>query len=421
MTPDRLTRRKFIATAMTSAAALGFPGPLRAQGKTIKIGAVHPVTGALAEIGQACRLGAQMAVDAVNAAGGIKSMGGVKLELLPGDSETKPDVARAEAERLINGGAVLLTGAFHSGHTAAIVPVAQQRRVPFLIDVSAADAITTNVAKSVKEGQQKIQYVYRMFPATTVFGRRAVEFMAAIFKEAKVSPKRLVLLYTNDAFGRPQADQFQAAQKAMTPGFEIVDVIPYPENATDLSTEVSKAKAAKPDIIAPITRPATAILLLQELAKQRVEVMGVVSPGAPGLYEAGVIAQLKELIEYVMDNVPWPNFKNPQVRQVAVEYAKRSGGKTFDTQSGYSYETIQVMADVLERAKSPAPDAIVDAIRKTSFSAGLMVAGGPVQFNEIGDNPNAGTAMIQILGQRPVMVWPRELAQQRFVFPRPRR
>jgi branched-chain amino acid transport system substrate-binding protein len=422
MTTDRVSRRTFLHAGAGVAGAIlaAAPLPLRAQPKSVKIGAVHPVTGGLAEIGQACRLGAQMAVEAVNAAGGIKSLG-ARLELVLGDTENKPDVARAEAERVINAGAHLLTGAFHSGQTAAMVPVAQQKRVPFLIDISAADPITANVAESVRKGEQKVQFVYRNFPTTRMFGLRAVQFMSEIFREANVQPRRVALIYTNDLFGQTQARQFQAAVKERSPGFEIVEAIPYPENATDLSTEVSRLRALRPDIVAPVTRTTTAILLLQELAKQRVEFMGIISPGTPGLYETGQIAQLKDLIEHVMDNVPWPNFKNPRTQKVAEEYMKRSSGRSFDTNSGYSYEAILVMADVLERARSTEPEAVVDAIRKTSFKDGLMVATGPVFFNETGDNPNASTAMIQILGQRPVVVWPREAAAQKFVFPKPKR
>jgi branched-chain amino acid transport system substrate-binding protein len=417
-----VTRRTFLKATAAGAALTGLPAMLPAQPKAVKIGAVHPVTGALAEIGQACRLGAQMAVDAVNAAGGIKSMGGAKLELVLGDTENKPEVARAEAERVINAGAQIITGAFHSGQTAAMVPVAQQKRVPFLIDISAADPITLNVAESVQKGEQPLQYVYRNFPTTTMFGRRAVQYMTEIFKDAKVSPKRVALIYTNDLFGQTQAKQFQAAVKAMTPGFEIVEpLIPYPENATDLSTEVSKLKSLKPDIVAPVTRATTAILLLQELARQRVDVMGVVSPGTPGLYEPGQIAQLKELVEQVMDNVPWPNMKNPRTQKIAEDYAKRTAGKNLDTNAGYSYEAIVVIADVLERAKATEADAVVDAIKKTSLKDPLMVSAGPVMFNEVGDNPNAATAMIQILGGKPVVVWPREAAAAKYVFPRPRR
>ena len=87
--------------------------------------------------------------------------------------------------------------------------------------------------------------------------------------------------------------------------------------------------------------------------------MGIVGPGSPGLYEAGQLAVLKEDLEYVLTSTPWANFKNPRTQQVAEEYLKRSGGKTFDTNSGYSYDGMFLIADFLERAKSTDPDAIV--------------------------------------------------------------
>jgi branched-chain amino acid transport system substrate-binding protein len=418
----RVHRRTFLKAAGTAAgaAALGFPAVLRAQTPAFRVGVVHPVTGPLAEPGQACRLGAQMAADAINAAGGIKSLNGAKLELIVGDTQTKPDVGRTEAERVINQGAQMLMGSFDSGSTQAMVPVAQQRRIPFLVDIAAADPITANVAKAVKEGQQKTQYVYRNFPTGSSFGRRAVQYFGEVFQEAKVSPKRVVLMYCNDLFGQNNAKGFQAAHAAAKPAWEIVDVIPWPEPPQDLSTEVSRAKAAKPDVIAPITRPASAQLLLPEIRKQRIEIMGVVGPGSPGLYEAGQLAVLKDDLEYVMSSLPWANFKNPRTQKVAEDYLKRSGGKTFDTNSGYSYDGMMLIADVLERAKSTDPDAIVETLRKSSWSGGLMQYAGPVTFNEVGDNPNAVTTMIQILGGKPVAVWPREAAVQKFVFPRPK-
>jgi branched-chain amino acid transport system substrate-binding protein len=418
----RVPRRTFLKTAGTAAgaAALGFPTVLRAQSPTLKVGSVHPITGPLAEPGQACRLGAQMAADAINAAGGIKSLNGMKLELLLGDTQTKPDIGRTEAERVINQGAQMLMGSFDSGSTASMVPVVQQRRIPFLVDIAAADPITANVAKAVKDGQQKTQYVYRNFPTGSSFGRKAVQYFNEIFQEAKVSPKRVVLMYCNDLFGQNNAKGFQAAHAATKPSWEIVDVIPWPEPPQDLSTEVSRAKAAKPDIIAPITRPASAQLLLPEIRKQRLDILGIVGPGSPGLYEAGQLAVLKEDLDYVMSSLPWANFKNPRTQAVAAEYLKRSNGKTFDTNSGYSYDGMMLIADVLERAKSTDPDAIVEALRKSNWSGGLMQYAGPVVFNEIGDNPNAVTTMIQILGGKPVAVWPKEAAVQKFVFPRPK-
>jgi len=284
----RVNRRTFLRAAAGASASLGaLPAVLRAQPRTIKVGMVEPVSGPMADVGQDSRLGAQLAVEAINAAGGIKSMGGARIELLTADSQTKVEVARAEAERLINAGAQLLTGAFHSAHVATIAPLAQQRRIPYIIDITAADQPTANIARSVREGQQKVQYVYRIFPGSATFGKNAVRFMTEIFREAGVSPKRIVVLYSNDLFGKTQTESFLAAHKAASAAFDVVEVIPYPENAADLSTEVTRAKAAKPDVIAPVTRPATAVLLLEELAKQRVDMMGIISPGAPGLYEGG--------------------------------------------------------------------------------------------------------------------------------------
>jgi branched-chain amino acid transport system substrate-binding protein len=277
------------------------------------------------------------------------------------------------------------------------------------------------VAKAVKDGQQKVQYVYRNFPTGSSFGRKAVQYFGEIFTDAKVSPKRVVLMYCNDLFGQNNAKGFQVAHAAAKPSWEIVDVIPWPEPPQDLSTEVSRAKAAKPDVIAPITRPASAQLLLPEIRKQRLDIMGIVGPGSPGLYETGQLAVLKEDLEYVMSNLPWANFKNPRTQKVAEDYLKRSGGKTFDTNSGYSFDGMMLIADILERAKSTDPDTIVEAIKKTRYTNGLMLYAGPIVFNEIGDNPNAVTTMVQVLGQKPVAVWPKEAAVQKFVFPRPKR
>ena len=350
----------------------------------------------------------------------------MKLELLLGDTQTTPDVARREAERVVGQGARVLMGSFDSGSTAAMVSVAQQKRVPFLVDIAAADSITANVAKSVTDGQAKVQYVYRNFPTGSSFGRLAVRYFKEVFNAAGVSPKRVVLMHANDLFGQSQSKGFIDAHTAARPAWEIVAVIPWPEPPADLSAQVARAKAAKPDVIAPITRLASAQRLLPEIRKQRVELMGIVGPGSPGLYEAGQVAVLKGDLEYVMDNVPsWPNFKRARTQQAAEEYRRRSGGKAFDTNSVASYDGILIIADVLERvgkaalSEADGPEAIVDAMKTTSLRDILAVAAGPVVFNEIGDNPNASTAMIQILGQKPVVVWAKDAAVQKFVFPRP--
>jgi branched-chain amino acid transport system substrate-binding protein len=411
-----LSRRVFLTGSLAMLAAR----PARAQPPTVKIGVLHPVTGPLAEAGQACRLAAQIAADDVNAAGGIKSMNGARLDLVLGDTHTRQETAKAEAERLAGAGVAMLVGCFNSGDSAAVVPFAQRRRLPFLIDVSAADLVTASVARAVKDGREKAQYVYRNFPTSTLFGQRAVQYFDEIFKQAGLASPRVVLMHGNDLFGHSQARGFLAAHRAARPSWAVVEVITWPEPPVDLAAEVARAKAARPDVIAPITRPLSARLLLPEVARQRVELLGIMGPGSPGLYEAGQVAVLKGQLEHVMTSVPWPNFKKPQAKRLADEFVRRSGGTALDTNSGYSYEAILVVADVLERARSREPEAVIDALRTTRFNDTLMVSAGPVVFNEIGDNPNAAPAMVQILGQHPWVVWPRALAERGLTFPRPR-
>src|SRR5437762_9100086 len=217
MTMRQLSRRAFLKTTVAGAAVAGVPLPLRAQPKTFKIGAIHPVTGPLAEPGQACRLGAQLAVEAVNAAGGVKGKGGLQLELLVGDTQSKPENGRVEAERVVNQGAQMLMGSFDSGSTAAMVSVAQQKRVPFLIDIGAADPITANVAKAVKEGTQKVQYVYRNFPTGSSFGRLAVRYFDEIFAAAGAAPTRVARMSTHGRLGQNPTTAFLAAHRAARP------------------------------------------------------------------------------------------------------------------------------------------------------------------------------------------------------------
>ena len=106
-----INRRRFLATTALGAAAaatgsLAAPAVLRAQGAAVKIGLLHPVTGALSYSGQQGRLGATLAVDEINAAGGIKALGGAKIDPMLGDAQSTPDGGTAEVEKMNSAGVV---------------------------------------------------------------------------------------------------------------------------------------------------------------------------------------------------------------------------------------------------------------------------------------------------------------------------
>jgi branched-chain amino acid transport system substrate-binding protein len=405
---NRRTFLKYSAAVGATTAMAGVPTLLRAQAQEIKIASIQPVTGVISDIGISMRRGNQMAVDDINARGGIKSMGGAKLKLLLADTEAKEEVARSEAERVIKEGAVCLVGPFLSGNAMTIATLCEQRGVPFVMDVAAADDIT----------QKGFKHTFRVFPTTTKFAESMLFYMGKIMKDKNISKIRGVVTNTGDLFGRVQGATFIKAVKDKKFPIEVLGHIEYPLGIQDLSAEVSKIKALKPDVLFPVARPGDAKLMIRELYKQRVELRAIISPGSPGWYEPEFIRDMRATADYVMDNVPWYNPTGKMYKEVNAAFAKKYPGKYIDTNSGFAYLGVLVIADALERAKSTKAADIVASLKRTYFKQDLMV-GLAVAFDEKGDNINADAAMIQILGGTIKVVLPDKSAEDTYVYPMP--
>ncbi len=409
---QRMNRRT-VLKGLGAAGALGvwgFPAIVRGQAKEIKIASIQPMTGVLAVVGKTARQGNQLAVDTINASGGIKSMGGAKLTLLPGDTQAKPEVARAETERLMRDGANVLVGAFNSSDINAMIQTIQQstKPVPLVIDIGSADQLT----------QMGVKYVFRPFPTSSQMAKRGIEYMMDIFKASGNPCTRAVLMHTSDLFGQVGKEKTVEWAKKMNAPFEFAEIIAYPVGTQDLSTEVARAKAAKPDLLLAITRPNDAILMMQEMYKQRVDVKTIMGPGNPGFYQPTFARTLGKLAEFTMANAPWENPKSPLTQKVATEYEKRFGDQ-LTTESAWAYQGIMVIADILERAGTADPDKFVEAARKTNIKDHI-VSSGPIQFDQNGDNIGASTAMVQIREGRAKVVLPKEMAEISVVYPIPR-
>jgi branched-chain amino acid transport system substrate-binding protein len=406
---NRRTFLKYSAAVGATAAISGVPTLLRAQAPEIKIASIQPVTGVISDIGISMRRGNQLAVDDINARGGIKSMGGAKLKLLLADTEAKEEAARSEAERVIKEGAVCLVGPFLSGNAMTIATLCEQRGIPFMMDVAVADDIT----------RRGFKFTFRISPYTAKFAEAMLFYMTQIMKERNIGKIRGVVTNTGDLFGRVQGATFIKVLKEKKFPIEVLGHIEYPLGIQDLSTEVSKIKALKPDVLFPVARPADAKLMIRELHKQRVELKAIISPGSPGWYEPEFIRDMKVLADYVMDNVPWYNPVGKMYKEVNAAFSKKYPGKYIDSNSGYAYLGVLVIADALEKAKSTKGEDIVAALRKTYLKQDLMV-GGAVYFDVRGDNVNADTALIQTLRGSIKVVLPSKAAEAKYVFPMPK-
>src|SRR5438128_4725834 len=188
----RVSRRGFAAGAGAAGllAATGTAFEVaRAQSGPLKVGVLLPRSGAQAGIGQDCQRGVELAPPI------FKALGLPELAIMNADTETNVEVARARAEKLINDGAQLLVGAFDSGQSTAIAQVAEQKGIPFVINIAAAPPIT----------EQGYKFVFRNFPTAPMILGDALTNQKEVFEAGGSAPKKVVYLHVNDTFGTAMA------------------------------------------------------------------------------------------------------------------------------------------------------------------------------------------------------------------------
>src|SRR5262249_24525578 len=148
----QVTRRRLLQTTAVSAAAAAMglitaPALLRAQGSPVKLGVLHPVSGALSYSGQQGRLGATIAIEEINAAGGIKAPGG-KIEPLLGDAQSTPEGGNAEVEKMNSADVAAIVGGYASSICLTASQTAARYDLPYVVDVGVADNIVTRGLKN---------------------------------------------------------------------------------------------------------------------------------------------------------------------------------------------------------------------------------------------------------------------------------
>ena len=377
-----ITRRRFAAGAGAAAMLAGTApfGVVRAQGGPLKVGVLLPRSGAQASIGQDCQRGVEIAPPI------FKELGWPELTIMNADTETNVEVARARAEKLINDGAQLLVGAFDSGQSTAIAKVAEQKGIPFVINIAAAPQIT----------EQGYKFVFRNFPTAPMILGDAFANQKELFESTGKAPKSVVFMHVNDTFGTSMQQGISAVMPSFNMAYKIVEQIAYDPTARDLSVEVAKAKATGAEALLMVSRLNDAILITREMVKQRWSPMAVLSMG-PGWYEDQYLKTLGKFSDGPMSFVPWydPHKKLSPVLEAAL--AKAHPGINMNTNHVFTFEALLVAADAYKRARSTAANALADAIRATNITDNVSIGPG-IQFNAKGQNDKLKNAAIQNRG-----------------------
>jgi branched-chain amino acid transport system substrate-binding protein len=403
-----MDRRQFSKTVAAAgvATALSPFGIVRAQSQKLKVGVLLPRSGFQSFIGQSCQKGADLAP------GVIKEMLGVDVELMNADTETNVDTARTRAERLIQEGAHVLVGPFDSGAATAIAQVAEQRGVPFVINIAAAPQIT----------EQGYKFVFRNFQTAGDIVGNGLSLIGDLFRATNTVPRTAVFMHVNDTFGQAMAKGIGALLPRQTQlPFKLVDTIAYDPAAKDLTVEVSKAKATKADFLLLVCRLNDSIILRREMAKQRWNPMGVISPGSPGMYEEQFYKSLGKLSEHCISNVPWYNPTAPLTKIVEKAFLKQNPKDKLvfhGLNVGFTFEALLIAADAFKRSRSVNPKELAEAIRQTNITS-KMTLGGPIKFNAKGQVEGIGSACVQNLNLTPTVVLPAAAATAKPIFPAP--
>jgi branched-chain amino acid transport system substrate-binding protein len=397
---EGLTRRTL--TAGLGAGALASIAPfntVRAQGTALKVGVLLPRSGFQAGIGQDCQRGVDIAV------GILKDLGMPPLQIMNGDTETNVDVARSRAEKLISDGAQLLVGAFDSGQSTAIAQVAEQKGIPYVINIAAAPQIT----------EQGYKFVFRNFPTAGMLLSDAFANQKEIFEAAGSAPKTAVFMHVNDTFGTAMKGGIGAVMPKFDLPYKLVETIAYDPAARDLSVEIAKAKATGADALLMVSRLNDAILLTRELVKQRWSPMAILSMG-PGWYEDQYLKTLGKLSDGPLSFVPWYDPNKPLSKTLEAALAKAHPSTNLNTNHVYTFEALLVAADAYKRAGSTDPKALADAVRKTNITNNVSPGPG-IQFNEKGQNDKLKNSGIQNRGGKLVTVAPKVAANAKVEWP----
>ena len=397
-----------LATSLAVLAAFAAP----ASAQTLKIGAPQPMTGSDAPFGDKFKKAYSMAVEEINAAGGVN---GKKIEVVIEDHQAKNALAATVAEKLITQQRVLvMTGGRASGQAVEIASVCQRLRTPYVVDHPSADIITA----------KGFEWVFRNNPTGSIYPQAFNRFISEV---QGAMPRSAAVVYDNTVFGKTIANSAMAFLRSK--GVPIVADEAYPVNSLDFKPLMTKVKSTNPDFLLMVAVSTTDAILLTRHAKEMgVKPRAFVGFGG-GFGVADFASQLGPLADDVFSSAAWSgNPNDPQVKAFYEKFHKRYGiyPKEHEVEG---YSIVWVVADAMRRAKltgDVAKDR--DAIRQALLATDTRTVFGKVKFGNykgpLGDaytNQNVHSPEHSVLAQwrggKLLNVWPKDNTETQYVFP----
>lgn len=363
---------------------------------TVKVGIVLPLTGPQAKFGEIEKKSFDLALEEINAAGGIN---GKKLELIMEDDTGRPEVGRSVVEKLITKDKVVMVGGgYSSSVTYAVAGVCQQNKMPFLVNTGSADKITTS----------GWDYIYRLNPPVSHYADAIKTLLAE-----KVKPKTVAILHENSLFGTKGAKSFEKLCKKA--GYKVVLKEGYEHGGIDFKPVLVRIKQLNPDILYMVSYIMDASLLMKQ-AKELKLTPKMFIGGAAGFTLPEFVENAGVASENVISATLWHQvLPFPGAMDYYKKFVARYNKPT-EYHGAEAYSACYVIADVLKRAKSFKNTDIKQALSETD----MMTVFGPVKFTVWGKMKNqnkAATYVVQWIDGKLELVWPTDHATQPFAYP----
>lgn len=364
----------------------------------VLIGILYPTSGNLARLGQATLNGALLAVEDINAAGGIKSLGGAKIKPIVADATSDPNKAKSEAERMLNAHKLTaMTGAYSSSLTLVITEATERAEVPFITG-SIADKIT----------DRGFRYVFQVSPKGSMFGEMQVRSAKEIAQAAGRDLKKAAIIFENTAYGQSTADGLKKTAEAV--GFDIVMFESYAANFSDATPLVNKLKASGAEVVFPVSYLTDAILIQKTMRQLGVNA-ALFGGGAgylmPEFYQsAGKDAELVFSVASWNNDLPYKGMADLNQRY------KAKHNEFIMEHSGEAYAMMWILKEAIEKAASRDPKKVRDALASLELTEGpgAIMPGGVIKFDSKGWNEKVHPVMIQWVNGEPRTVWPKSVA-----------
>ena len=346
----------------------------RSNGQThiIKLGSASPLTGPQAHLGQDNANGAQLAVDEINAAGGVKLAGKTwQLRLLAEDDQADPKTATTVAQQLADDNVAGVIGHLNSGASIPAAKVYDDAGIPQISPSSTAIAYT----------HLGFRTAYRVMTNDSQQGSALAQFATH-----NLHATRIAVVDDRTAYGQGLADEFARAAKAN--GAQIVDREYTTDHSTDFLAILTSIKAQNPDVVffggmdpqaGPFARQMRQIGLNAQLlggdgmeTDQFIKLDGEAAAGA------------------VASNPGLPLDQMPGGEQFRQHFTTRFG--PIQNYAPYAYDAVYVMVDAMKRANSPDPEKYLPMLASTDYRG----VTGEIRFDSHGDLRSGAVTLYQV-------------------------